>query len=272
MARLPSPLPKFSLVLSGGAVRGIYHLGVLDALTDAGMRPTEICGCSAGAIIGALFAAQEEPDAEGLLRDTRLRSLVGLSATGTGVFSTAKLETFLRERLPKNIEDLRVPLVINATDMVTGDEVVFRKGPLVPALLASSAIPGIFPLVELNGRLLADGGVLNNLPLGLARERAIIASDVTFPLKKLDRTSWKANIVANALFIGIHAGVRRSMHDAKLAGKRLHVLRCHSPVFGGDLRETQQQALFTQGQKDGKKLVRELRKGKHTRKSAGGRI
>ncbi len=261
MTRPPSPLPKFSLVLSGGAVRGIYHLGVLDALTDAGMRPTEICGCSAGAIIGALFAAQENPDAEGLLRDTRLRSLVGLSATGTGVFGTGKLETFLRERLPESIEDLRLPLVINATDMNSGEEIVFRKGPLVPALLASSAIPGIFPLVEMQGRILADGGVLNNLPLGLARERTIIASDVTFPLKKIDRASWKTKIVANALFIGIHAGVRRSMQDATLAKKNVYLLRCHSPVFGADLREKQQRALFTQGQKDGKKLVRELRKG-----------
>lgn len=241
-------------------MRGIYHVGVLDALTRAGMRPTEICGCSAGAIIGALFAAQEEPDAAQLLRDTRLRSLVGLSATGTGMLSTARLETFLRERLPTNIEDLRLPVVINATDMVTGEEVVFRTGPLVPALLASSAIPGIFPLVEVDGRYLADGGVVNNLPVCLARERTIIASDVTFPIRKVDRTSWKTNIVANALFIGIHVGVRRSIQEVTRAGKRLHVLRCHSPVFGGDLRETQQKALFAQGQKDGKKLVRELRK------------
>jgi NTE family protein len=157
-----------SLALSGGGARGIAHLGVLAALDELNLPVGRLAGVSSGAIASAFYAAGVPPrdvlklfQAVNVVRLTRpvfgQRGLLGLDA----------VEQLLARHLGPGLqfEDLRLPLTIVATDLVAGETVYFSQGPLLPPLLASSAVPIIYRPVEYQGKLLVDGGLLNNLPV-----------------------------------------------------------------------------------------------------------
>jgi len=170
-----------ALVLSGGASLGSVQVGMALALEEAGIRPELIVGTSVGAINGAWMASARS--AEGLARlwvglersDLfPLRPLVGLRAfLGRRDFFVPN--SGLRRLLKQNLtfallEDAPVPLTVIATEARSGDEVAIDSGPAIPAILASSALPGVFPPVEIEGRILIDGGVVNNTPITRAIE------------------------------------------------------------------------------------------------------
>ncbi len=168
-----------ALVLCGGGVRGAVEVGFYRALTELGLRFDFIVGTSIGAINGAFIAAGMTPAELGQLwTRARLRSFFKPSASllwrGTyadSLFSPRGLRRFLEKHLPvRRFEDLRVPLRITATDLDRGEVVVFgpHSGDLLSAVLASCAVPGIYPPVTISGRRLADGGILSNLPLQVA--------------------------------------------------------------------------------------------------------
>ena len=161
---------KFApFVLSGGGVRGAAHAGVLNALQERGIKPEAISATSAGAIVGAMIADGYAPDELiPLLRDElRRTSLLRIPKAGS-----TRLEAFLRKHLnANNIEDLGIPLSITVTDLERGGQVILDKGPLVTALMASSAIPVGFPPVKVNGSFCVDGGLSNNLPVEPFAER-----------------------------------------------------------------------------------------------------
>lgn len=151
------------VVLSGGGVRGAAHAGVLRALAERGMLPEAIAGTSAGALVGALVADGHSPeDLVPMLRDELKRtSLLRWPRTGS-----QRLEAFLRAHLrAERIEDLSIPLHIAATDLEHGGQRIFSTGELVPALMASSAVPIVFPPVRVEGTYYVDGGLSNNLPV-----------------------------------------------------------------------------------------------------------
>lgn len=160
-------------VLSGGGARGVAHIGVLRACAEAGIIPSAISATSAGALVGAFIAAGFTPEElERLLREewrlhlTRWRVLRGERLT------QRRIGEFLQANLPvKNFEELRIPLFVTATDMARGGQRIFDKGPLIPALLASSAVPLVFPSVEIDGLPYVDGGLSNNLPIEPFEER-----------------------------------------------------------------------------------------------------
>lgn len=163
--------PTLGLVLSGGAVRGAAHLGVLAVLDEAGIRPDLVVGTSVGSAVGALYAAGQRPEALlDLLEPVSWRSLVELSLTsGRSLFGTAGFERYLRERLERrSFEELALPFRAVACDLLSGEAVALGEGDVVEAVLASCALPGLFPPVERDGRLLVDGGVVDNLPLEVA--------------------------------------------------------------------------------------------------------
>ncbi len=161
--------PVLGLALGGGGMKGLAHVGALSVLERAGLRPDVIAGCSIGAIIGALYAAGFDAGALArLLREQSLLKLFTFRLDGQGLLSVSALRTFLKEHLgDRRFEDLAIPLRLNATDLETGEEVVLHRGPVVEAVLASSAIPGLFAPVSLGGRRLVDGGLSNNLPVSL---------------------------------------------------------------------------------------------------------
>ncbi|KPD27109.1 phospholipase [Thermus scotoductus] len=170
------------LALSGGGARGLAHIGALEVFLEAGLDFQVVAGTSMGAIVGALYAAGKTPEEMlTLARKTPWLWLLGFSPR-EGVFSRRKLLDFLAEHLPKRFEDLRRPLAVTAVDVVSGRLLFLTQGDLPSAVLASAAYPGLLVPVEREGRLLFDGGVLDNLPVDAARflgATEVYAVDVT---------------------------------------------------------------------------------------------
>ncbi len=160
-------MERMPFVLSGGGARGLAHVGVLRAFREAGMIPSAISGTSAGALVGAFVAAGVDPAdiARLVLKDWRLH-LTRWRVLRGEMLSQRRIGEFLETFLPvKTFEELRLPMFVSATDLAKGGQRIFSSGPLVPALLAASAVPVIFPPVVIDGTPYVDGGLSNNLPI-----------------------------------------------------------------------------------------------------------
>lgn len=168
MIELPCDGQRVGFILSGGGARGFAHIGALRVLEEHGLKPDVLAGTSMGAIIGALYAAGRSADElEELVLGTTLRDIVDLSLQG-GLLKGDRLVQFLREHLPARFSDLEIPLAVTTTDVETGEQVIITDGDLAKAVRASSSFPGAFEPEELDGRVLADGGIVNNLPVEAA--------------------------------------------------------------------------------------------------------
>lgn len=192
------------LVLSGGGARGFAHIGVLRALERSGAKFDVVAGTSMGAILGAIYASgAKADDIYQLAARTDWRDVVDLSLK-TGLLKGDRFEGFLREILPATFEELPLPFAVVATDIESGEEVVISEGDLVSAVRASASFPGAFEPVHLAGRTLADGGIVNNLPINAATwlgANRVIASDVTPPRQSVYSTieqegNWWERMVA----------------------------------------------------------------------------
>ncbi|GBD09367.1 putative NTE family protein [Candidatus Thermoflexus japonica] len=162
---------RLGIALSGGGARGFAHIRVLRVLVEAGWKPEIVTGTSAGGIVGGLFAAGLAPERiEALARRIGWRLFMRLDPNGNALVGTDRWARFLREAVGDvRIEDLPVRFAAVAVDLDTGEEIWIDRGPLVEAMLATSAFPGVFPPVWWEGRRLVDGGVLNPLPVDVAR-------------------------------------------------------------------------------------------------------
>lgn len=178
--------PKIALVLGGGGSRGVAHVGVLDVFMREKLPVDLIVGTSMGAVVGAMYAAGHQP----AQMAERMADLQGVNVFGTSIFTARGRQQRFAEQLSTmfaglTFADLKIPLLVTAVDMITGQETVLKDGPLIPALLASTAIPAVFPPVELNGMQLADGGVIDSVATHVAYEQGygceearIVAVDV----------------------------------------------------------------------------------------------
>ena len=178
-------IPKVGLALSGGAARGIAHVGVLQALAENEIPFDFIAGTSAGALVGGAFASgMPLSELEALGRSLRWRDIGRMTMSRSGVQSNERLEAYLRTRLPKTrFEDLTIPFAAVATELSTGKAVILKDTGDVPfAIRASCAIPGWYlPVVDDQGRQLVDGGLVANVPVNVARSLGadiVIAVDV----------------------------------------------------------------------------------------------
>ncbi|SPM35341.1 esterase, partial [Mycobacterium rhizamassiliense] len=158
-----------AVALGSGGARGYAHIGVIEALTARGYEIVGVTGSSMGAIVGGLHAAghlDEFADwAKSLTQRTILR-LLDPSISAAGVLRAGKILDAVRDILgPVAIEDLPIPYTAVATDLLAGKSVWFQRGPLDEAIRASIAIPGVIAPYEVDGRLLADGGILDPLPM-----------------------------------------------------------------------------------------------------------
>jgi NTE family protein len=172
--------PRTALVLGGGGSRGVVGVGLYRALVELGIRIDLIVSSSIGAVNGALVAAGLSPEEiEGRWRALRTRDVVGarwhflrLLTGASSAFSNNSLRNLLRRVLPvRSFSDLHIPLTIVTTDLETGETVALTEGDLIEAILASTALPGLFPPIAWQGRRLVDGGLSNNVPIDLAIER-----------------------------------------------------------------------------------------------------
>ncbi len=158
---------RIGVVLSGGGMRGVAHVGVLQALQDHGVRPECIAGTSAGALVGALYGAGHSADEMiDFFERTNPRRLSRLTLRKPGLVDIDKYRGLFSEYFPDDsFESLNIKLFVTATDMLAARLEIFTHGPLIPALLASSAVPIVFTPLRFEGRLYSDGGVLNNFPI-----------------------------------------------------------------------------------------------------------
>ena len=146
---------------------GCAHIGVLKAFDEAGIRVTHIAGNSMGALIASFYAfGLTGKEIEGIAEELRWPHVTKLSPNKLGILSQEKLRETLRRHLGDvRVEDAKIPLAMVATDISTGEKVVMTEGNLAVAATASACFPGIFIPVERDGRLLVDGGLVENLPL-----------------------------------------------------------------------------------------------------------
>jgi NTE family protein len=174
----PAPGPmlgkrKIGLALSSGMARGWAHIGALRALGRLGVEFDVIAGASAGALVGGCFLAgklDELEDWARALNRRRIMSYLDLQLGFGGLIKGDRLRAELRHALgPTRIETLPIPFVAVATDLVTGHEIWLQKGDLADALRASFSLPGLFPPIEVDGRWLADGALVDPLPVAACR-------------------------------------------------------------------------------------------------------
>ncbi len=182
---LTPPRPTIGLALSGGAARGIAHVGVLRALAEHDITIDYIAGTSAGALVGGAWASgMPLEEIEDLGRQLRWRDIGRVTMSRLGVQSNERLEQYLRTRLPiTRFEDLPIPFAAVATDLKSGAAVVMRDQGDVPfAIRASCAIPGWYvPVTDEHGRQLVDGGLVAVVPSSVASSLGadiVIAVDV----------------------------------------------------------------------------------------------
>jgi len=196
--------PAIGLVLSGGGARGFAHIGVLRVLERHAIEVDALAGTSMGAILGALYAyGYRSDDLHELARRVSWRDVIDLSLSG-GVLKGQKLQQLLSAYLPERFEDLAKPLAVTCTDIEAGEQMVYMEGDLITPVRASACLPGAFEPVEHEGRTLADGGILNNLPvnaLALMRADLTLASDVSPPRRAVyhptddGQASWWQRVV-----------------------------------------------------------------------------
>ncbi|CAI8839331.1 MULTISPECIES: patatin-like phospholipase family protein [Pseudomonas] len=255
-----APRPKVGLVLSGGAARGLAHIGVLKALEEQGIKIDAIAGTSMGAVVGGLYASgykideleklalnidwqqalSDSPPREDVPfrrkqddRDFLVKQQLSFRDDGSlglplGVIQGQNLALMLESLLAhtsdtRDFDKLPIPFRAVATDIANGEKVVFRKGHLPQVIRASMSIPAVFAPVELDGRLLVDGGMTDNIPLDVAREMGVdvaIVVDIGTPL----RNRKQLTTVVDVLNQSITLMTRRNSEEQLAALKPSDVL------------------------------------------------
>ncbi len=245
--------PKIGLVLGGGGARGASHIGVLKVLEENHIPIDYIVGTSMGAIVGGLYASGMSPeemeenfksvDWKDLFTDRLSEKELSFRNKGDrrkfvdlelglkngkivfpkGIISGHKLSFLLKSMLlpattVKDFDLLHIPFRAIATDIETGQEVILKDGNLAEAIRASMSIPGAFTPVEINGRVLVDGGAVNNLPIDIARKMGadiIIAVDVGMPLAKRDELDSALDITMQVIGIMTQQNVDRQISQIR---------------------------------------------------------
>lgn len=173
----------FGLALSGGGHKGIAHAGVLQFLNEQGVFPEIISGTSAGSIVGGLYANGKKPkEILAFFKSVNLFSWSHLSFRKAGFLDADQFARYLEKEFgKKTIRELDIELYISATEIERGKLKIFHKNTqIVPAILASSAFPGVFSPVVINNKIYSDGGILNNYPVNTIQGRCdfLIGSNV----------------------------------------------------------------------------------------------
>lgn len=180
----PKPPPKVALVLGGGAARGFAHIGVIKALEAQGIVPDMVVGTSAGSVVGVLYAAGLDGFAlQKLALGMQEDMVADWTLPNRGVLKGEALQEFINRNVKNQpLQKLRRPVGVVATDLLSGEMTLFRRGDAGIAVRASSAVPGVFQPVEISGREYVDGGLTSPVPAQSARAMGadfVIAVDIS---------------------------------------------------------------------------------------------
>lgn len=188
MVATPKPPPKIGLALGGGAARGFAHVGVIQVLEENGIKPNLVTGTSAGSLVAAIYASGKNGAQLQRVAETMEEAAIAdwtLPIFSRGMLRGDALARYVNAQVSsKLIEDLPMPLGIVATDLNTGNDVLFQRGDTGTAVRASSAVPAVFQPVKIAGREYVDGGLVSPVPVGAARRMGadfVIAVDISSP-------------------------------------------------------------------------------------------
>lgn len=221
---IPTPVPaqkpplRVALVLGGGAARGFAHIGVIKALEAQGIVPDIVVGTSAGSVVGALYASGMNGfDLQNLALQMEENMVADWTLPDRGVLKGEALQDFINRNV-KNLTLQKMPkaLGVVATDLQSGEMVLFRRGDTGIAVRASSAVPGMFQPVEINGRDYVDGGLTSPVPAQSARAMGadfVIAVDIS-SVGRRDRLTGTLDVLLQTFSIMGHAISRHELEDA----------------------------------------------------------
>ena len=181
----PRP-PRIGLALGGGAARGFAHIGVIQVLEEAGLKPDLVVGTSAGSLVAALYASGKSGVELAALADAMDETaFADWSYPGRGLIRGEALAKFVRDHIGgRSFEQLGLPLGIVATDLENGQPILFQRGDVGTAVRASSAVPAVFQPVRIGAREYVDGGLVAPVPVRFARQMGaelVIAVDISAP-------------------------------------------------------------------------------------------
>jgi NTE family protein len=185
-APAPRKVPKLGLALGGGAARGFAHIGVIQVLEENGIKPDMVVGTSAGSVVAAFYATGKTGAQLQWLADSMDESQLTdwtVPFMSRGMLRGEALGRYINTQLNgAKIEDLKMPLGIVATDLQTGDGILFRRGDIATAVRASSAVPSVFEPVRIGNKDYVDGGLVSPVPVRYARQMGadiVIAVDIS---------------------------------------------------------------------------------------------
>ena len=182
----PKKIPRLGLALGGGAARGFAHIGVLQVLEEEGIKPSLVVGTSAGSVVASFYASGKTGQQLQWLADTMDETQFTDWAnpfSGRGILRGEALGKYINSQLNgMKIEDMKMPLGIVATDLRTGEGILFRRGDVTTAVRASSAVPSVFEPVQIAGKDYVDGGLVSPVPVRFARQMGadlVLAVDIS---------------------------------------------------------------------------------------------
>jgi len=214
----PKPPIRIALVLGGGAARGFAHIGVIKALEAQGIVPDIVVGTSAGSVVGALYASGMRGfDLQKLALGMEEDMLSDWTLPNRGVLKGEALQDFINQKVRNQpIQKLPKPLGVVATDLQSGEKVLFRMGDTGSAVRASSAVPGVFQPVAISGRDYVDGGLTSPVPAQSARAMGadfVIAVDIS-NVNRRDRLVGTLDVLLQTFAIMGHTISRHELKDA----------------------------------------------------------
>jgi len=210
------------LVLSGGAARGFFHLGVLKALEENNIKPDIISAVSAGSIAGAFYADGYTPDEIlGIYKGMNIFEIMQITVPKTGFFSAKGLKFTLEKYLrAKTFEELKIPLIVAVTNILKGKVEYLQKGKLVDAILASSAVPVLFDPVKIGEDIYIDGGVIDNMPVEpIKRKCKKLIGVYIIPTGEIKKINGIAHIAERAFYLSMASKImdKESAFDIYIA-------------------------------------------------------
>jgi NTE family protein len=190
---------KVGLVLSGGSARGLAHIGVLKILKENDVKIDFIAGSSMGAFIGAAYCSGmtiEDIEKKALKFNQKELSNLSDWSFRAGLIKGEKIEKFIKEFIKvKDFSELKIPLIVNATDLSTGKEVIFSKGNLIQAIRASMNFPGYFAPLKIGNEYLVDGGLVNPVPMSLLQDHEMDVTIISNTIGRMTKIKENPNLI-----------------------------------------------------------------------------
>ncbi len=262
MVKNPFARKTVGLVLSGGGTHGYAHIGVLEVLESHGIVPNLVVGSSVGSLVGSCVAAgKSSKEIFDYFIPLNTQSLLSFSFKQSGLLKSETTVKYVLDFIgKKTFRDLDIPLIVNAANINTGKEKLFRKGSLEIALAASVAVPGVFAPVAIKNNFFVDGSLSNNLPLDTVKDMdVIIAVDISYFNSKITTRSTSLSILKNSIAIMQRKIIDDTLKNFNFKKKTLVFIR---PVLDDisiyDIRKKTRLDLFRRGRLEARKVLRKV--------------